>query len=138
MRYDDASEKNNPSSSPIQKFEDLIAWQHARKLTFLIYKTTSQGNFSKDFGLKDQIRRAAVSIMSNIAEGYEREGPNEFHRFLTIAKASCAEVRSQLYVAFDVEYLKKQLFEDLMQKGNEVARILGGLRKSVDIKRRNK
>ena len=138
MRNNETSEENHPSGSPIRRFEDLIAWQHARKLTSLVYKTTSQGNFSKDFGLKDQIRRAAVSIMSNIAEGYEREGPNEFHRFLTIAKASCAEVRSQLYVAFDVDYLEKQLFEDIMQKANEVARILGGLRKSVDLKRRNK
>ena len=138
MQYDDNSEENHHSGSPIRKFEDLIAWQHARKLSSLIYRITSQGNFSKDFGLKDQIRRAAVSIMSNIAEGYEREGPNEFHRFLTIAKASCAEVRSQLYVAFDVGYLEKQMFDDLMQKADEVARILGGLRKSVDLKRRNR
>ena len=70
----------------IEKFEDFIAWQKARKLTKEIYKATNQTTFSRDFGLKDQIRRAAVSIMSNIAEGFERGRPTEFHQFLSIAK----------------------------------------------------
>ncbi|MCA1795701.1 MAG: four helix bundle protein [Desulfotignum sp.] len=83
-------------------FEGLVAWQKARELTRNIYQVTGEGDFARDFGLKDQIRRAAVSIMSNIAEGYDRGGRAEFHQFLVIAKGSCAEVRSQLYVAYDV------------------------------------
>jgi four helix bundle protein len=85
--------------SNVQRFEDLIAWQKARELTKQVYSHTENGPFSKDFGLRDQIRRASVSIMSNIAEGFERGGPSEFHQYLVIAKASSAEVRSQLYVA---------------------------------------
>ena len=80
----------------IERFEDFIAWQKARKLTDDIYRVTSEGSFAQDFGLKDQIRRAAVSSMSNLAEGFERGRPAEFHQFLSIAKASCAELRAQL------------------------------------------
>jgi four helix bundle protein len=115
----------------IERFEDLIAWQKARELTRAIYEATRQGAFAKDYGLSGQIQRAAVSIMSNIAEGFERGGRGEFHQFLSTAKASCAEVRSQLYVALDVGYLDKATFDSLMQQGEEVARIVGGLRASV-------
>lgn len=116
----------------VSRFEDLIAWQKARELSVAIYKVTSTGKFERDFGLKDQIRRAVVSIMSNIAEGFERNSPADFHRFLVIAKASCAEVRSQLYLAYDIEYLTQADFDRLMTQANELARIIGGLRKSVD------
>ena|SRR3989338_8220894 len=115
----------------IERFEDLIAWQKARDLTRSIYQITRNGGFSKDFGLSDQIQRAAVSIISNISEGFERAGRREFHQFLSTAKASCAEVRSQLYVAFDVGYLDKSLFEKLLAQAEEVGRIVGGLRASV-------
>ena len=121
--------------SKIEKFEDLIAWQKARDLTKQLYKLTSDGQFAKDFSLRDQIRRAAVSIMSNISEGFERGSINEFHQFLVIAKASCAEVRSQLYVAFDAGYINESRFQELYQQANEVSRIIGGLRSSVDKKR---
>ncbi len=84
--------------SKIERFEDLIAWQKARELTTKIYQITNLGEFARDFGLRDQIRRASVSTMSNIAEGFERFNPNEFHHFLSISKASCGEVRSQIYV----------------------------------------
>jgi four helix bundle protein len=115
----------------IERFEDLIAWQKARELTRVIYDATRQGSFAKDYGLSGQIQRAAVSIMSNIAEGFERGGRGEFHQFLSTAKASCAEVRSQLYVALDVGHLDKTVFDQLMQQAEEVARIVGGLRVSV-------
>lgn len=116
----------------VQRFEDLIAWQKARAFTVQVYHVTAQGKFERDYGLKDQIRRASVSIMSNIAEGFERGSPADFHRFLVIAKASCAEVRSQLYLAGDIEYLTSEEFEQLMSQANELARIIGGLRRSVD------
>jgi four helix bundle protein len=85
-------------------FEDLIAWQKARELTREIYSATNSGKFEKDFGLKNQIQRACVTIMSNIAEGSDRAGRAEFHQHLVVAKGSCAEVRSQLYVAYDTGY----------------------------------
>ena len=112
-------------------FEDLIAWQKARLLTQAIYRITSRGDFAKDFGLRDQIRRAAVSVMSNIAEGYERVSPAEYHRFLLIAKASCAEVRSQLYIALDVEYITQHEFGELMSSAKETASVIGGLVNAV-------
>lgn len=115
----------------IGKFEELIAWQKARALTSKIYRVSRQGEFKRDFGLRDQIRKASVSVMSNIAEGFERGSPREFRQFLNIAKASCAEVRSQLYVALDVEYLEQQEFELLHKQAEEVARVVGGLIKSV-------
>jgi four helix bundle protein len=80
----------------IERFEELIAWQKARTLSREIYEVTRRGAFARDFGLSGQIQRAAVSIMSNIAEGFERGGRGEFHQFLSTAKASCAELRSQL------------------------------------------
>ena len=115
----------------IERFEDLIAWQKARELTRAIYEVTRQGALAKDYGLSGQIQRAAVSIMSNIAEGFERGGRGEFHQFLSTAKASCAEVRSQLYAALDVGYLDEVTFDRLMQQAEEVGRIIGGLRASV-------
>jgi four helix bundle protein len=118
-------------SSKIEKFEDLIAWQKARALTKTIYAVTRQGAFSKDFGLAGQIQRATVSIMSNIAEGFERTGLKEFHWFLSTAKSSCAEVRSHLYVALDIEYLSDNTFKKLNAQAEEVARIVGGLRNSI-------
>ncbi len=117
---------------PIERFEELVAWQKARVLTSEIYKATADGDFGKDFGLKNQIQRAAVSVMSNVAEGFERARPAEFHQFLSMSKASCAELRSQLYVAFDVGYLDKNQFERLMALAQEVARIVGGLRAAVE------
>ena len=120
----------------IDKFEDLIAWQKARKLTQGIYQTSRWGAFAKDFGLAGQIQRASVSIMSNIAEGFERGGRGEFHQFLSVAKASCAEVRSLLYVALDIKYIDKTEFRKIMDKAEEVGRIVGGLRASVDKQRK--
>jgi four helix bundle protein len=124
-------------SGKVEKFEELIAWQKARVLTRDVYQATGTGEFSRDFGLKDQIRRAAVSIMSNIAEGFERGRPSEFHQFLSVAKASCAELRSQLYVALDAGYITDDLFNELMPKAMEVGRIIGGLRSAVERKRDN-
>ena len=119
----------------VSSFEDLIAWQRSRELTKLVYEITSNGDFSKDYGLREQIRRASVSIMSNIAEGFERGGRNEFHQFLVIAKASCAEVRSQLYVAFDAGYLSKEIFDSLMALSLDVTQIVAGLRTAVSKQR---
>ena len=119
----------------IEKFEELIAWQKARKLTAKIYEVTNEGSFAKDYGLKDQVRRAAVSSMSNMAEGFERGSLAEFNRFLSISKGSCAELRTQLYIAFDVGYLEKQAFESLMTQAIEVGRIIGGLRAAVERRR---
>lgn len=115
----------------VEKFEDLFAWQKARELTKQIYQLTKGGSFSKDFGLRDQIQRAAVSIMSNLAEGFERGSSSEFHQFVVIAKASCAEVRSQLYVALDVGYIAQSEFEQVNKLAEEVSRIIGGLKVSV-------
>ncbi len=119
----------------IEKFEDLIAWQKARELTRAIYKVTQCKPFCKDIGLSRQIQQAAVSVMANLAEGFERGGRGEFHQFLSTAKASCAEVRSHLYVALDAGYLAQVEFEKLFAQATEVGRIIGGLRASVQRQR---
>ncbi|HET8629627.1 MAG TPA: four helix bundle protein [Thermomicrobiales bacterium] len=119
----------------VEYFEDLIAWQKARELTRAVYQVTKQGAFARDYGLAGQIQRAAVSIMSNIAEGFDRGGRREFHQFLSTAKASCAEVRSQLYVALDAGYLTDAQFDDLLARAREVARIVAGLRSAVERQR---
>ena len=116
----------------VTRFEDLIAWQRARALTREVYKATRVPSFREDFGLSGQIQRASVSVMSNIAEGFERNRPAEFHQFLSTANSSCAEVRSDLYVALDVGHLPEPLFNNLMVDAEEVARIVGGLRAAVE------
>ncbi len=119
----------------VQRFEDLIAWQKARQLTADIYRMTANGSFARDFGLRDQIQRAAVSVMSNIAEGFDRGSRAEFHQFLVIAKASCAEVRSQLYVALDIGHINEADFNRLRDLTEEVSKIIGGLRAAIQRKR---
>lgn len=101
-----------------------------------IYNISKSGEFSRDFGLAGQIQRASVSIMSNIAEGYERNNPGDYHRFLQFAKASCGEVRSQLYVALDIGYISKEDFSKLRDKAVEISRIIAGIMKTVN-KQRN-
>ena len=110
-----------------QKFEDIEAWQKARALTRSIYQVSKEGEFSSDFGLLDQIRRASASVMSNIAEGFERSGTGEFVQFLSIAKGSVGEVRSQLYVAADQEYISKKTFDQLFMLAAEISKMIGGL-----------
>ena len=105
----------------VKNFEDLEIWKDARVLTRGIYQVTSDSKFSKDFGLRDQIRRAVVSIMSNIAEGFERGGNQEFIQFLYVAKASCGEVRSQLYVALDQSYGDQKDVDDLLMSLKRLA-----------------
>ena len=110
-----------------KKFEEIGAWQKARELTKEIYQVTTHGAFGRDYSLKDQIRRASVSIMSNIAEGFERSGTSEFGHFLSTAKGSAGEVRSQLYVALDQEYLTQDVFEKLLANASEISRMISGL-----------
>ncbi len=115
----------------VTRFEDLVAWQRARALSAAVYQVTNSRSFSSDFALRDQIRRAAVSVLSNIAEGFERARPAEFHQFLSMAKGSCAELRSQLYVALDAGYLSREVFDTLLLQAEEVGRLIGGLRVSI-------
>jgi four helix bundle protein len=110
-----------------QCFEDTGAWQKSRELTREIYRISKQGPFSKDFGLCDQIRRASISIMSNIAEGFERSGAGEFMQFLSMAKGSVGEVKSQLYAAVDQGYLDKKTFDRLFTLASEISKMIGGL-----------
>lgn len=111
----------------IKRFEDVDAWQKARKLSQEIYTITKIGEFSKDYELKSQIRKASGSIMDNIAEGFERGGKGEFIQFLGISKGSCGEVRSQLYRALDQEYLDKEKFDKLYCASNEIGKMIKGL-----------
>ncbi len=115
----------------VDRFEDLVAWQKARALAQEVYRITASGALARDYGLSGQMQRAAVSIMSNIAEGFERGGLKDFHRFLVIAKGSCAELRSQLYLAADIGHISQSQFEMLMGHASEVSRIIGGLRASI-------
>ena len=115
----------------IKNFEELIAWQAARRLNKRVYELTARLEFKVDRALMNQMRRASISAMSNIAEGFERGNNGDFHRFLSISKSSCAELRSQLYVCLDVGYIDAVAFEDLQRDAVEVGRIIGGLRESV-------
>ena len=109
-----------------KRFEDIQAWKMARESTRLIYEASSSADFSRDFALRDQIRRSAISTMSNIAEGFEREGTKEFITFLSVAKASCAESRAQLYVALDQGYVSQQQFDRVYGNLDETGRLIGG------------
>jgi four helix bundle protein len=110
-----------------QRFTDIEAWQKARELTNEIYRATKQAAFSKDFELRAQIRSASVSAMSNIAEGFERNGTAEFVQFLSIAKGSVAEVASQLFVALDQRYVTPEEFDALSALSLETSRKIGAL-----------
>ena len=110
----------------IEKFEDIKAWQEARELLKSIYEITSKGNFSKDWELKNQIRRSAVSVMSNIAEGFDRSSDKEFIQFLRIATGSCSELKSQLHAALDQKYIINELFSKIYQKATEVTKLING------------
>lgn len=109
-----------------KRFEELEVWQLARILVSDIYKMTLSGKFSKDFALRDQMRRCAVSVMSNIAEGFERHTNKEFVNFLFIAKGSCGEFRSQLYVALDCGYINNEDFEKCNRSCQAISKSIGG------------
>ncbi len=115
----------------IERFEDLIAWRKSKNLSILIYKESGSGNFSRDFALRDQIRKAAISIMSNIAEGFERYSRKEFQQYLSIARGSAAEVRSQMHMARSLGYTSEERASEIIDLCNEVGRILAGLHRSL-------
>lgn len=111
----------------VKKFEDLEVWKLARELCQEVFHLTLLEAFSKDFGLKNQIRDSSGSVMDNIAEGFERDGSREFIQFLSISKASCGECRSQLYRALDRNYLTNEHFELLSQKTIDLGRKISNL-----------
>jgi four helix bundle protein len=115
----------------INKFEDIIAWQEARKLVKMVYELTSTGNFSKDFGLRDQIRRASVSTMTNIAEGFDCESNIEFARFLVIARRSSVEVQSLLYATFDVGYIDENTLKAYYDQAYKTKGLINALKRSL-------
>jgi len=106
-----------------RKIEDIQAWQKARQATRMIYELTANGNFAKDFGLRNQIQRASVSIMANIAEGFGRRSDKEFANFLNMAHGSISETQSHLYVALDLTYIDDQSFTKLYELLDEISRM---------------
>jgi four helix bundle protein len=110
----------------IERFEDIEAWKKARELTKIIYEVTAQGKLTADFSLRDQLRRASMSIMANIAEGFEREGNKEFRQFLAMAKGSVGEVKALLYVALDAGLTSSEQVHRLMALADEASRLLAG------------
>ena len=109
-----------------KRFEDLDVWIAAKDASVMIYKITENDSLRKDFGLKDQIRRASISIISNIAEGFERNGNKEFIQFLSIAKGSAGEVRAQLYIIKELEFINEEEFILLNEKVTQVSKMLSG------------
>ena len=112
----------------IERFEDVVAWQKAKEQSLQVYRYFES---SRDFGFRDQVQRASVSVMNNIAEGFERQTNIEFRQFLFIAKGSCAEVRSMLYLAADLKMIDEVKFQKIYQMNIETSRILAGLIKSL-------
>jgi four helix bundle protein len=117
----------------IRKFEDIVAWQEARKLVKIVYEITSRGEFSKDFGLRDQIRRASVSTMTNIAEGFDCESNVEFARFLVIARRSSVEVQSLLYAALDIGYINQDTLKTYYEQAFKTKGLINALKRSLKI-----
>jgi four helix bundle protein len=115
----------------IEKFEDIKAWQHSRALVREVYAISATGAFAKDFGLRDQIRRAAGSVMHNIAEGFDSGSRAEFARFLRYAQRSTTEVMSQLYIALDQEYISETQFNKLRKLAKETHATIGGFIKHL-------
>jgi four helix bundle protein len=116
----------------INRFEDLEVWQLSRKLVKLIYEMTNNTKLAKDFGLKNQLQRSAVSIMSNIAEGFERKSKKEFIQFLNISKASCGELRSQLYITLDLKYLDMDTFDSAYKLCEMISKSIAGFIKYLE------
>lgn len=112
----------------IERFEDIVAWQKARKLTNLWYGLLRN---NRDYGFRDQIFRACISIMNNIAEGFERRGDKEFKKFLYISKGSCAEVRSMTYIAGDLNYIKQTEISESYALTLEISKMLSGFIKKL-------
>ncbi|MFC2126595.1 four helix bundle protein [Bacteroidota bacterium] len=112
----------------IDRFEDIIAWQKAKEITIKIYSLFKD---SKDFGFRDQIQRASVSVMNNIAEGFERKSDKEFRQFLFIAKGSCGEMRSMLYLAIELNKINDKEGRDLLDMSEEISKIISGLIKTL-------
>jgi four helix bundle protein len=110
------------------QFENIAIWQKAKILTLDLYRLFAK---SKDFGFRDQIQRASVSIMNNVAEGYERRGNKEFHHFLSIAKGSAGEVRSMISLARDLGYIQEKQYLDLTDRALEISRMIAGLMKHL-------
>ena len=110
----------------IHRFEDILGWQRARILTRLIYDMSTDSSFSKDFALRDQIRRAAISIMLNIAEGFARRTDKDFARFLSNSHGSAAEVQSALYIALDQDYISDSEFKDAYNLCEECSKLVFG------------
>jgi four helix bundle protein len=115
----------------IRTFEDIQAWQEGRKLTREIYQLSQSGTFARDFGLRDQICRASVSAMTNIAEGFDCESRPEFIRFLGIARRSAVEVQSLLYVALDVRYKNDDVFQVQYEQAAKTKGLIGGFKRSL-------
>lgn len=115
----------------VARFEELTSWQEATSLAIEVYRISIDGELGKDFGLRDQLRRAAVSISSNIAEGKERETLKEFIRFLYIAKDSAGELRTQLFIAHQIGYLENSKYIELTQKVEKISGMIGNLIKSL-------
>lgn len=112
----------------IEKFEDIIAWQKSKELTLKVYELF---NINRDYGFKDQIQRASVSIMNNIAEGFERKSNKEFKQFLYIAKGSCGEVRSMIILALELKYIVKTEHDKILNLSSEISKILSGFIKTL-------
>ena len=121
-----------------KKFEELPIWKLSLELTKEIYDLTSKKNFSQDFGLKNQIRRAIISVSSNIVEGFEKNNNNEFIRFLKIAKGSVGEVRNQLYIALAINYISQKEFYKTNKNLENLANQIGGFIQYLEEKRKNK
>jgi len=113
--------------STFKTYQDIEAWQRAREMTNKIYSLTRQGEFHKDYALIDQIRRSCISVMSNIAEGFERDRTKEFVNFLLYAKGSVGEISTQLIIAFDQKYIDDNQFKELSDLAIEIGRMIGGL-----------
>ncbi len=111
-------------------FKDLLVWQKAKNLSIILYKASGDGVLSRGFGLRDQMRRSAGSIASNLAEGDERNTDKESVRFFSIAKGSLAELRTQIQVAFEVVYLEKEIYERVEAECTELGKMIGGLIKA--------
>ncbi len=116
----------------IRKFEDILGWQEARKLTQTVYQLSDEGSFAKDFALRDQLRRAAVSSMANIAEGFDCDSKREFIRFLGYARRSLAEVQSLLYIALDAKYITPPQFQALYQQAHKAKALISGFKAALE------